>query len=378
MMHFARSAEQQLLKDSVDKFVEREYGFDRRQSMLVAHQDCLPEHWAAFADLGWLAVAAPEAAGGLGGSAADTALICERLGRGLVLEPYLACGVTAIDLLVRVLGADAAPLIGPALEGKAKWTFAHAEGAARGRPACVAARAVETSGEFVLSGHKAVVWGAPVADNFIVSARTGGEPPASSNLTLFTFSREELEGRLTCYRTIDGRRVADLDLNGLTAPASALIGGLGSAKDAVEANRDHALIHACADAVGAMEQALWITRDYVVTREQFGAPLSSFQALQHIMAEMLIEVEQSRSMLYRGLASLGSESSVRLREAAACKIYISKAAQFVAQSAIQLHGAIGLTDEYAISHYFKRLTAFAASSGSVDTHFDAFRSSICN
>ncbi len=368
-MDFEFSDEQEMLRDSIMRHLDREYAFERRRASAEAGPS--EARWAYFAEMGWLAAGLPEELGGLGGGPLDMALIAEQFGRRLVIEPYLAVAVLAAQTLLASKDPRAPTLLSGIADGSARPVLAHNEAAAGGDLAWVETRAEAGSdGGWRLNGRKTAIWGAPFADSFLISARTSGEPGSRRGLSLFRVPASSQGVEMTAVRLADSSRAGEVVLADARLPADALWGALDEAFDVVDEAHAVAIAALCADAVGAMEAALWITRDYLKVRVQFGQPIGSFQALQHRMADMLIEVELSRSMTHRALAYLQAAPAIRRHAVSAAKVQIGKSAKLVGGQAIQLHGAIGITEEYVIGHYFKRLTVIDNAFGSVAAHLE--------
>jgi len=358
--------EQNLLRQGAARFVERQYQFEARTRLAATPQGFSEEHWRRFGDLGWLAMGLSEEFGGVGGSMVDVIVVAEELGRGLVQEPFVACGVLGARALAACGTYDQRREWLPSLaSGERRLALAHSETAG---PESVRTVARPIANGYVLNGHKSVVQGLPAAHGVLVTARIEG----ADRLSLFLVDLDAENIEIKRYRTIDQAPAGDLGLLNVQVPASALVGQASAADAPLVQAWDDSVIASCAQAVGAMDRALWITRDYLKAREQFGVTLSTFQALQHRMAEMFIELEQSRSMLYRGVSALSAPARDRRRMIAAVKAYISQAAKFVGGQTIQLHGGIGITDEYIISHYYKRLIVFAGLFGDAEHHLEAF------
>jgi alkylation response protein AidB-like acyl-CoA dehydrogenase len=281
--------------------------------------------------------------------------LMEEIGRAMLVEPFLPVAVIAPRLLIASDLERAVELLPPVVEGSQLIVPALSEPAARGAIGFVQTRARREGGNWVIDGHKSMVTGAPFADWFIVSARTAGADDDAEGISLFLVGPKAAGVDITDIQLSDGSRAGDIRFAGLVLPGNALLGAAGSGFAALRDANAHALLAACAEAVGAMDAALWITRNYLQTRKQFGVAIGSFQALQHRMADMLIEVELSRSMLHRALAFFGAGADERDRALSLTKMQIGKAAKFVGGQAIQLHGGIGVTAEYLIGHYFKRL-----------------------
>jgi len=360
-MDFVLSSEQQALADSVERFCRRQYGFEARRVALEEADGFSRANLAAFADLGWFGAGLPEDAGGFGGGPIETAIIMERFGRALVVEPFLSCAVLALQTLAALgSGADRDRLIEGIVAGEILASLAHGEAAARGDLGHVETRAERAGMGWRLTGRKSLVEGVASAGALLVSAR------ADAGIGLFLVSPDAPGLRVQPYRTLDNHRSGDLWLEG--TPASAMLAAPGEAAPAIAAGADHALIGVCAEAVGAMETAIFATRDYLITRRQFGAPLAGFQALQHRMADMLVELELSRSILYQGIAALDAPAGERARGISAMKAVVGAAALFVGRNAVQLHGAIGMTEDCAIGHYYRRLYVIASQFGDESHH----------
>ena len=366
-MDFSLTPEQQALKDSVQRFCEREYGFEQRSPLLRSAEGSSRGHWATFAELGWLGAGLSEGLGGYGGGPVENALILEELGRALALEPFLACAVGAVQAIAALAPPEQAEaLLAPIVAGEAIAVLAHADGRTD-------TRAERTGAGWRLHGTKRFVLGGPAADLLLVSARTAGDAGDRDGVSLFHLSAEAPGVTRRDYRAVDGRRVADFTFDAVELGTEALMGPAGGATPAVELALDHTVIGLCAEALGAMDAALWMTRDYLKTRQQFGVTLNTFQALQHRMADMLVETELARSMLCQGLAALGeSDPAARRRGVSAAKAQIGEAGYFVGGQAVQLHGGIGVTEDYAIGHFFKRLTLARGLYGTTDEHLARF------
>lgn len=362
-MNFTLLPEQQMLQDSVRRYVEKDYGFDAR-TMLI--QSGGGHHWQKFADNGWLAAALPETYGGLGGTLIDAVLIAQELGRGLVLEPYLGCAILAAQTLTA--GGRPAqceywlPLLA---DGSKQLALAYSEAHTRGLAGPTRMCAERVSGGYRLHGTKTLVLGGAEADGYIISAQVSG----TEGITLFLVEAHSAGLTRQVLPLHDGRKVAELMLNDLTVSEDAVLGDVGQGMPALEYGLSCGVAILCAELVGVMEKAIELTADYLKTRQQFGVAIGSFQALQHRMADMAAELELARSMLYALLASLmngGAAASRRVVSQA--KALVGRSARFVCGQAIQLHGGIGLTEEYAVGHYYKRAVVADLLLGSSDAH----------
>ncbi|QUN32773.1 acyl-CoA dehydrogenase family protein (plasmid) [Cupriavidus sp. KK10] len=369
-MNFNLTDEQRLLQDSVRRFVEKDYDFEARTARLKSGEPCNARHWAMFAENGWLAAALPEAAGGLDGTIIDTMLIAAELGRGLVVEPYLGCAVLAAQTLVAGATPQQLETLLPALaDGSRRFALAYSEAQSRGLPEPVATRAEPAPGGYRLHGTKTLVLGGCDADAFIVSAVLPGKAGEAALCSLFLVPADTQGVRRTPLPLHDGSWAAEVAFDGALVPADALLGEPGTAQAALGHGLTHAITALCAELVGGMEKTIEITAEYLKVRKQFGVPIGSFQALQHRMADMAAELEVARSMLYALLGSIENDSAQALaRTVSQAKTLISRAARYVCGQGIQLHGGIGMTEEYTVGHYFKRAVVADVLFGNADLH----------
>jgi alkylation response protein AidB-like acyl-CoA dehydrogenase len=361
-MDLSFTSEQEILQDSAVKFAAKGYGFDQYKKSLAAPGQCDPAIWKQIAEFGWIALAVPESAGGIGGATLDVALVAEALGAGLVIEPYVSGAILPAAILSHGDAASRhAALLEPLASGDAQFAVAYAERAGRFSPRHCRTVAQAASGGFVLSGEKHCAFNAPNATQLLVSARRG------EDIELFCVPRESRGLVLQSYEVLGGGVAADVRLDQVSVPASAHVGSLA----ALEAGLDKATAVACAQALGGMKALFERTSAYLKTRKQFGVPIGSFQALQHRVADMFIELEQSRSMVLLAAAKADAQDvNERVRAVAAAKAYLGKASKFVAQQAVQLHGGIGVTEELDVGHYFRQLTAFGLRYGDRDHHLN--------
>lgn len=356
-MQFSYTPEQTALATSVARYCERDYSFDHRRAVLSEQSGFSRSHWSRFAELGWLGAGLPEEAQGYGGGPVETMILAEAFGRRLVVEPFMATAVLALQTLASLpKTALRDDLVGAMITGETLVAMAHMEAAGRGDETFAEARLEDGR----LFGRKSVVLAAPQADKLLVSARDGGE------LSLYLVDATQARSYATPYRLLDNTLAADLVLDGLQ-PEAVLARGR-DAETAIAEGYGHALVCCCAEAVGAMDAAITMTRDYLKTRKQFGVTLGSFQALQHRMADMLVELEMSRSIVFHGVAALSLPPSQRVRALSAMKVVVSAASSFVGRNAVQLHGAIGMTEEHAIGHYYRKLFVSAAMFGTESLH----------
>jgi hypothetical protein len=368
-MDFSFTEEQSLLRDTVAAFLADHYDFDKRRAAVASPSGWRPEIWRAFAqDLGILGASFAEDAGGLGGGPTEVMVVMEEFGKALVVEPYLGTVVIGGGFLKRAGGQPAAGLIGEIIEGKATLAFAAAEPQSRYCLHDLAATARKDGAGWVLNGHKAVVVGAPWASHLIVTARTGGARRDQEGVSVFLVDKAAKGVVTRDYPTVDGQRASEITFENVAVGADALIGPEGAALPLVEEVVDEAVAALCAEACGVLRRLHEGTLEYTRQRKQFGAPISSFQVLQHRMVDMFMNVEQAVSMTYMAHIKLAESAAERAKAVSAAKVQIGRACRFVGQNAIQLHGGMGMTDEMAIGHYFKRATMIEGQFGSVDHH----------
>jgi pimeloyl-CoA dehydrogenase small subunit len=373
-LDFDYSEEQRLLDETVRRLVQDEYEFSKRKRYLAEPQGFSSALWSRYAELGLLGLPFAEEHGGFDGGGIETMIVMEGLGRGLALEPYLATVVLGGGL-VALAGNDGqkSAILPEVAAGNLKLAFAQGERHARYNLANVESSARPEGGGFVLNGHKSVVVHGGAADKLIVSARTGGSSKDESGISLFLVDRDVKGVAVREYPTVDGLRAADIIFSNVAIGSDALLGPRDGALPLIHRATDRAVAALCAEAVGIMETLNAMTLEYIKTRKQFGVPIGSFQVLQHRMVDMTIAAEQAKSMEILAAMSIDSDDQ-REREKAvsAAKVQIGQSGRLVGQQAIQLHGGIGMTDEYAAGHYFKRLSSIEHSFGDTDYHLDRF------
>jgi pimeloyl-CoA dehydrogenase small subunit len=367
-MDFSFTEEQSMLRDTVASYLADHYSFDQRRAILAKEPGWSPAIWKAFAEeLGILGAPFSEELGGLGGGPIENMIVMEEMGKALVVEPYLGTVVIGGGFLKHSGHANAAELIGQIIAGEAIFAFAYAEPQGRYNLADLKTTAKKDGAGYVLNGHKAVVIGAPYATHLIVTARTGGGQRDAQGVSVFIVPKGAAGVTTRDYPTVDGFRASEVYLENVKVGADALLGPEGQGLPLVEKVVDEALAATCAEACGVLRKLHEGTLEYTKQRKQFGQPISAFQVLQHRMVDMFIQVEQSISMTYMANIKLSDEDE-RAKAAAAAKVQIGKACKFVGQNAIQLHGGMGMTDEMAIGHYFKRATMIESAFGSTDHH----------
>jgi alkylation response protein AidB-like acyl-CoA dehydrogenase len=359
--------DQRSLQSSLQRYLDKNYDFGQRQTLRA--QGFHEGAWAVYADLGLLALPFAEADGGLGGRPIDMALVAQTMGAGLVLEPYVGAVVVCGKLLAPMADMQRRGLVEAVAAGALVLALAHHEPGVRYAAANVALRASPEGDGWRLHGAKCLVSAGMRAEQFLVSARTSGQPGEREGISLFLVPRDATGLRLRARTLIDGTHAADLWLQDVLVPAQALIGLAGTACAPIEEALDHGTVAMCADAVGVLHDALMATVDYLKTRKQFGVALGSLQAVQHRLAEMYVAVEQARSITELAALRLESEEAVvRQRHASAAKVLVGTNARFVGHHMVQLHGGMGVVDEMRVAHQFKRLLAFNAANGDVDFH----------
>jgi pimeloyl-CoA dehydrogenase small subunit len=371
-MDFELNDEQRMLKDSVDRLIGPAYDdLGRRGKMQAAPGGYDSDLWSKYVELGLTALPFAEADGGFGGGPVETMIVMEAIGRGLALEPYLATVVLGGNL-VRLGGSDEqrAALIPAIADGSLKLAFAHVERQARYDLFDVATHARRTAHGFVLEGDKSVVVHGDSADKLIVSARTSSASRRDRHgLTLFVVDAAAPGVSRRGFPTQDGQRGAAVSLASVEVSADAVLGEVDHGGDLIEQVVDIGIAAVCAEAVGAMAALHALTLDYLKTRKQFGVPIGSFQVLQHRAVDMFTALEQARSMEFYA-AMMATETDARARRAAlsAAKVQVNTAARMIGQTAVQLHGGIGVTMEYRAGHYFKRLTMIESLFGDTEHH----------
>ncbi|HEV2533158.1 acyl-CoA dehydrogenase family protein [Phenylobacterium sp.] len=367
-MDFSFTDEQSMLRDTVASYLSDNYSFDHRRAVVTKEPGWSPAVWKAFAEeLGILGAPFSEELGGLGGGPVENMVVMEEFGKALVVEPYLGTVVIGGGFLKHSGHPQAADLIGKIISGEAIFAFAYAEPQGRYNLADLKTTAKKDGGGYVLNGHKAVVVGAPFATHLIVTARTGGGERDGQGVSAFIVEKSAKGVTTRDYPTVDGNRASEVTLENVKVGAEALIGPQDHGLPLVEKVVEEAIAATCAEACGVLRKLHEGTLEYTRQRKQFGAPISSFQVLQHRMVDMFIQLEQSISMTYMATIKL-AEDAERAKAVAAAKVQIGKACKFVGQNAIQLHGGMGMTEEMAIGHYFKRATLIESAFGGIDHH----------
>ncbi len=376
-MNFDYTEEQLMLRDSVARFIRDQYAFDTRREIAASREGMSPEYWKMFAELGWLSIPFAEDYGGFGGGAVDVLVLMEQLGRGLVLEPYFATCLLFGGLLQK--GGSTAQkerLIPEIIAGNCQGAFAYLERQSRYELADVKTTAVAEGDAYRLNGEKVVVLNGAGADQLIVSARTSSTRGDPHGITLFLVAADAAGTERLEYRLMDGQRVANLVFTDVKVPAGSVVGERDGALALMESVVLEANIALAAEAVGIMGELNAKTLEYTKTREQFGVPIGSFQALQHRMVDTFVACEQTRSLLYRAVCALGDDREEAAAVVHALRVMVDRAGRQIFGEAIQLHGGMGITDELDIGHYAKRLMMINTTFGNGDYHqakFNALR-----
>ncbi|MBC7501097.1 MAG: acyl-CoA dehydrogenase family protein [Herminiimonas sp.] len=369
-MDFTFTQEQQQFSDALRRWVDRDYTFDHRKKIVYSDSGVSDAAWTTLTELGMTALPVPEEQGGFSGSAIDLLVVMHEIGRGLVVEPYFAT-VLGAQFLKLAGGHEA--LLEQVAAGELKLAAALGEKQSRHDLFDIATTATANAAGYVITGTKTVVIHGGQANKIIVSARTAGATRDTDGISLFVVDADAAGLSLRDYRTIDCQRAADITFDNVQVSNAALLGTAGAGWDVLDAAADYGVTLLCAEAVGAMEALNAATLDYMKTRQQFGVPIGKFQALQHRMAEMFMQLEQARSMATLAAVKVSStDANERRRTVSAAKARIGQAMKYVGQQAVQLHGGMGVTNELPAAHHFKRLTMIELTLGDTDHHLARF------
>ena len=372
-MHFELTEEQTLLENMVTAFVRDDYNWETREKIVKTEEGWKPENWSKFAELGLLSVPFSEDHGGLGGTAVDSMVVMEQFGKGLVVEPFMPSILLSGNLISKLANeSQANEIIPKIIEGDSRYVFAYAEPQSRFDLSDVKTSATKDGDEYTLNGFKSVVFGASMATHIIIAARTSGDQRSEDGITLFLADIKSNGITLQTYPTIDEYRASEVVIENLKISSDMVLGEVDKAYPVVEEVIDLATIAACSEAVGVLQVLKDSTIDYCKQRKQFGQPISKNQAIQHKLVDMMIEYEQAKSILYAAVTADLSNADERKKAVSGAKARIGQSIKFVGESAIQLHGGMGMVDEYMISHYFKRATMLGVLFGNVDFHMKRF------
>ena len=372
-MDFSFSDEQNLIQRQVEQFIQRDYDWEKRQSLVSSEVGFSEENWKTFAELGWLGISLSEESGGFGGNAIETMIVMEEFGKGLVVEPFLETIVLGATLVgLAGTSEQKKEILLPVISGDLQLALAFTEPQSRFNLFDITSEAKTLGKNFILNGFKSVVMNGPAANKFIVTTRTSGNQRDSKGVTLFIVDSDSQGLTLRNYKTVDGRRASELTLEQVKVPTNSMLGSINNQSNSLEEAVDVATLALCAEAVGIMEVLYKSTVEYAKTREQFGQPIGKFQVLQHRMVDMFMEYEQSKSLLYMSTMKHAEKSMDAKKSISGLKYQIGKAGKFIGQQAIQIHGGMGVTDELNIGHFFKRLTTIGTIFGNSDFHLKRY------
>lgn len=371
-MNFDLTEERQMLQDTLRRYLADKYDTSTRNAILNSDTGLSADIWSGLAELGIIGALFGEDDGGFGGKGFDIAVVFEELGRAGVVEPMLDTGVLGGGLIAALGNDDQKALVEDVIGGGLHLAFAHGEPASRYDLARVDTTATASGGDIVLNGRKAVVVNAEAAGQLIVSARESGAAGDADGISLFLVPADAAGLSLRGYALMAGGRAAEVMLDDVKIPASARLGAAGAAYPAIAAAVAGANVAIVAETMGAMQTATELTREYLMTRKQFGRPIGTFQALAHRMSDMLIELEQARSAVINAAGHLESDPRVRDLQIASARNLIGRVGRLVAEEAIQMHGGIAMTQEYELAHIAKRITMADHRFGDTDYHLERF------
>ncbi len=368
-MNFDLTEEQQMLVDSVNKYLQNDYDFETRRKLVVTETGYSQDNWKTFAELGWLSVPFAEENGGFGGTAIDVMLMMEAFGKALVTEPYISTVIMG-GRLVELLGnaEQKESVLSAVIQGELQLALAYNEADSRNNPSMVTLKAKKDGSSYTLNGEKVMVLNGQSADQLLVTARTSGALTDAEGISVFLVDANAAGVERTGYQVSDGSRAANISFKDVVVSEGQLVGEEGAALATLEVVLDEATIALCSEAVGAMEVLYKETVEYCKTRKQFGLPIGKFQALQHRMVDMFISHELTQSVMYMAALRNLEGGDIAKKAASAFKVQVSKAGRHVGQEAVQLHGGMGMTDELNVGYYFKRLTVIDALLGNIDFH----------
>lgn len=369
-MDFDFTEEQSILKDSLDRLMADRYGFEERKKHMASAEGWSQDMWGRYAEMGLMALPFAEEDGGIGGGPIETMIVMEAMGKALALEPYFSTVVLGGGFLR--LGGNAeqkAELIGQVAEGSLKLAFAHTERHSRYDLNHVETSAKKDGGSYVLNGAKSVVLHGDSADKIFVTARTAGGAREEGGIGLFLVDANAEGVSRRGYAMQDGQRAAEITLDNVRVAAEAVFGDAEDALPLVRRVVDQGIAALSAEAVGVMSSMHALTVDYLKVRKQFGVPIGAFQVLQHKAVDMFVAAEQARSItLYATMMADDEDADERAKAMHAAKAEIGRGGRLVGENAVQLHGGVGMTMEYAVGHYFKRMTMIDVTFGDSGYH----------
>ena len=372
-MDFNFNEEQTLIQNQVSQFIQRDYEWEKRQALVNSDLGFSQDNWNTFAELGWLGISLSEESGGFGGSALESMIIMEEFGKGLVVEPFLETVVLCGGLLDISANKDQKKeILEKVISGDLHLALAFTEPQSRFNLHDVTTEAKKDGDTYKINGFKSVVMNGPNANTLLVVARTSGKQLDKEGISIFLVDPNAQGVSLRNYPTVDRRRASEITLENVSVSSSNLLGEEGGSLDLLEKSIDEATLAICAEAVGAMEVLYKTTVEYSKTREQFGQPIGKFQVLQHRMVDMFMEYEQCKSLLYMATVKNVENAEDAKKSISGLKYQVGKAARFIGQQAVQLHGGMGVTEELNVGHFFKRLTTITTIFGNTDYHLNKY------
>lgn len=371
-MNFDLTEERQMLQDTLRRYLTDRYTTTQRNAIIESDEGVSAEIWAELAELGVIGALFTEDQGGFGGAGFDITTVFEELGRAGVVEPFLDTAVLGGGVIATLGSDDQKELLENVIAGAEHLALAHGEPTSRYDLSRVETTAKAEGDSVVLNGRKAVVVNAEAAGNLIVSARETGGVMDEDGISLFLVPADAAGISMRGYPMLAGGRAAEVTLDGVTVPASARLGAAGQAYGALKDVVARANVALSAEALGAMEAATELTRDYLTTRKQFGRPIGTFQALAHRYSDLLIELEQARSAVINAAGYLDADTATRDKHIASTRNLIGRAGRLVAEESIQMHGGIAMTQEYELAHIAKRIVMTDHRFGDADYHMERF------
>ena len=372
-MDFNFNEEQSMIQGQVAQFIQRDYEWEKRQTLASSDLGFSKENWNTFAELGWLGISLSEESGGFGGSALETMIIMEEFGKALVIEPFLETIVLSAGLIDSCGNKNQKKeILEKVILGKMQLALAFAEPQSRFNLSDITTEAKQDGNSYNLNGYKSVVMNGPSADMLIISARTSGKSRDENGISLFLVDSKSSGISSRHYSTVDDRKASEISLENVKVDSNSLLGKIDQGYEELEKAIDVATLAICAEAVGVMEVLYKTTVEYTKTRKQFGQAIGKFQVLQHRMVDMFMEYEQSKSLLLMATIKKAEDASDSKKSISGLKYQIGKASKFIGQQAVQLHGGMGVTDELNVGHFFKRLTTISTIFGNTDYHLKRY------
>ena len=372
-MDFNFNEEQSMIQGQVAQFIQRDYEWEKRQSLVSSDLGFSKENWNTFAELGWLGISISEESGGFGGSALETMIIMEEFGKALVIEPFLETIVLSAGLIDSCGNKNQKKeILEKVMLGEMQLALAFAEPQSRFNLSDVTTEAIQDGNSYNLNGYKSVVMNGPSADILIISARTSGKLRDKNGISLFLVDSKSSGISCRHYSTVDDRKASEISLENVKVNSNSLLGKIDQGYEELEKVIDIATLAICAEAIGIMEVLYKTTVEYTKTRKQFGQAIGKFQVLQHRMVDMFMEYEQSKSLLLMATIKKVEEAPDAKKSISGLKYQVGKASKFIGQQAVQLHGGMGVTDELNVGHFFKRLTTISTIFGNTDYHLKRY------